>query len=255
MIKPVLGSQLRFGHPLSKGLVGLWLMNEGSGNIVQDLSGNGNTGTFVNTPTWVAGKYGQAIELSSGTTDRIEVSTSRFNLSAGAIECRFRCGLNYDDGLTHDLFDTSVNNDLLIWKHSNNTTYLYTDGTHRGNAVYPWASGVDYHVVLNWPSNELWINGVLAINGVDAAIATLDPTFIYGNHDSATFAWTGQHHYLRIYNRELNASERAQLYREPFCMFEREPIELLVGSVGAGAPPSGNAGIMTPNTGFWGPTF
>ena len=38
--KPMLGSQLDFSHPLNKGLVGFWLMNEGHGNKIQDLSLN-----------------------------------------------------------------------------------------------------------------------------------------------------------------------------------------------------------------------
>jgi len=55
-----------------------------------------------------------------------------------------------------------------------------------------------------------------------------------------------------IYNRILSASEIAQLYREPFCMFDRDPIELWTGAMGGGVPPVGNAGIMTCNAGYWG---
>jgi hypothetical protein len=58
-----------------------------------------------------------------------------------------------------------------------------------------------------------------------------------------------------IYNRALSASEIIQLYREPVIMFERDPIELWVGSTSIEEPPVGAAGIMTTNTGFWGPTF
>ncbi|GEM_PF-3485846 len=35
------------------GLVGYWRFNEGSGTTTVDASGNGNTGTLVNNPTWV----------------------------------------------------------------------------------------------------------------------------------------------------------------------------------------------------------
>ncbi len=37
-------------------LIGGWHFDEGSGTSVTDYSGNGHTGTLVNSPTWVAGK-------------------------------------------------------------------------------------------------------------------------------------------------------------------------------------------------------
>ena len=46
ILKPPKGAMLNRGHPLSRGLKGCWLMNEGGGKIVNDLSGNGNTGIF-----------------------------------------------------------------------------------------------------------------------------------------------------------------------------------------------------------------
>jgi len=54
VLKPVRGIRLNKSHPLARGLVGYWLLNEGSGNKVFDLSGNGKTGTINGTITWVA---------------------------------------------------------------------------------------------------------------------------------------------------------------------------------------------------------
>jgi len=52
--KPRLGTPLNHSHPLAGGLVGCWVMNEGSGTLVKDSSGHGNDGVFTN-PKWVAG--------------------------------------------------------------------------------------------------------------------------------------------------------------------------------------------------------
>lgn len=46
--KPPVGSQINWGHPLSQGLVGCWLMNESSGNQIRDLVMN-MVGNFTNT--------------------------------------------------------------------------------------------------------------------------------------------------------------------------------------------------------------
>ncbi len=45
-----------------KDLVGLWAFDEGTGNKVKDLSGNGNDGT-ISGAKWVDGKFGKALEF------------------------------------------------------------------------------------------------------------------------------------------------------------------------------------------------
>ncbi len=47
--------------------VGMWLFDEGSGNVAKDSSGNKNDGTLENGPKWVDGKFGKA--LSFGGVD------------------------------------------------------------------------------------------------------------------------------------------------------------------------------------------
>ena len=52
--KPLLGKQINWSNPLAKGLVGCWVMNEGSGLFVNDYSGNGIHFTMQGTtlPAW-----------------------------------------------------------------------------------------------------------------------------------------------------------------------------------------------------------
>lgn len=53
------------------GLVGYWTMDEGSGDVVADASGNGNDGTAQNT-NWVDGIFGKALEFD-GATSIVEI--------------------------------------------------------------------------------------------------------------------------------------------------------------------------------------
>ncbi|HEX2782817.1 MAG TPA: LamG-like jellyroll fold domain-containing protein [Ilumatobacteraceae bacterium] len=57
------------------GLVAAYSMNQGAGTTMQDLSGNGNTGTLINNPAWTAGKYGTAL-LFNGNNQRVDVANS-----------------------------------------------------------------------------------------------------------------------------------------------------------------------------------
>lgn len=49
----------------STGLVGWWPLNEGSGTTTVDRAGTA-TGTVVSSPSWVVGKFGNAITYASG---------------------------------------------------------------------------------------------------------------------------------------------------------------------------------------------
>ncbi|MBI2116976.1 MAG: hypothetical protein HYT85_18115 [candidate division NC10 bacterium] len=54
------------------GLVGYWKVDEGSGTTATDSSGNGNTGTLMNGPTWTVGKLNSALSFD-GLTNYVSV--------------------------------------------------------------------------------------------------------------------------------------------------------------------------------------
>src|SRR4051812_46666446 len=60
-------------HRFVAGVVVDLNFNEGSGTSAADASGSGHAGTLVNGPTWIAGKYGQGINLD-GTNDYVNLA-------------------------------------------------------------------------------------------------------------------------------------------------------------------------------------
>ena len=52
-----------------------WGFNESLGTTVNDVTGNGNTATFQNEPTWTAGKYGGGLRFD-GVNDFLTVLNS-----------------------------------------------------------------------------------------------------------------------------------------------------------------------------------
>jgi hypothetical protein len=53
-------------------IVGAWLFDEGGGDVARDSSGNGLDGKLVNSPKWVDGKFGKALEFN-GVDNYVEV--------------------------------------------------------------------------------------------------------------------------------------------------------------------------------------
>jgi hypothetical protein len=59
-----------------KTCVGMWMFEEGSGDIAKDSSGNQNDGTLKNKPKWVEGKFGKALEFGDGNYVEVPASKS-----------------------------------------------------------------------------------------------------------------------------------------------------------------------------------
>lgn len=67
----VLGNDGRPIDPVMRGIEGLWLFNEGTGDLVADCSGHGRHGTAVNGPAWQAGHTGWRLSCD-GVNDYVE---------------------------------------------------------------------------------------------------------------------------------------------------------------------------------------
>src|SRR5882757_5120754 len=55
------------------GVITELLFNEGTGTTTADGSGNGHTGTLVNSPVWGPGKYGQGLTFN-GTNNYVNIA-------------------------------------------------------------------------------------------------------------------------------------------------------------------------------------
>ena len=248
--KPMLGEQIDWAHPLPKGLVG-WLLNEGSGNKVFDLSG-GNTGTLVADTHWVPGKFGSALDFD-GTGDYIDLGTPSNLMSLVApltysLWVKFDsftngpCLISFDvtNANTQFAFGVYTAQDEIVVGTSN--TELGLSGVSNYLVVNQW-----YHWVViyhNTPLQEFYLNGIkqtlssLANNHHFSA----KQLNIGSREDGTERALDGQIDHVLIYDRVLSASEIALLYREPFCMFKRDDVAIMAKA--AEAPTGGQVIII-----------
>jgi len=259
--KPTLGTQIDWANPLSRGLVGCWLFNERSGTIVQDLSGNRNHGTLVGDPTWIPGKFGSGIDFdgigdyvllydgaliatSANATVTAWIKTSASNLDGGRpIYCeRAASG---DDIWKFDSLDLNHSTNGIQFAHRDDAgalTFVYAtneivinDGkwhfvavTKQGSSIVLYVDGVvDKTGTLNGSDTftDAGLESRLAIDGAYPSYATI-----------------GQIDHVMIYSEALSASEIAQLYREPFCMFEEDNVAVL--HKGVSVPAAGGQVII-----------
>lgn len=223
--KPSVGYGVDFSDPISKGLVGCWLFNEGAGNKVYDIAGK-NTGTLTNGPTWRGGKFGKVInfdgvddyvlmDIGGSVPTSITLSAWIYPTAGGVVFTELGQGV-INSGWHESQMEVLSTGEIKVgyWAGS---LYSLSLGTFNLNS---W-----HHVVLTFDdSNNLasgYVNGVLRNSGtsnkqyppnlwysVGALSATShgDGTYFNGSIDNA-----------RLYNRALSAGEVQRLYSEPFA--------------------------------------
>ena len=230
-LKPTRGICLNRSHPLSRGLVGLWLFNEGSGGQVFDLSGNGYYCDLSNV-TWGARDFGNGL-IFDGTSSYGELSSADLstydsnwtilfsvNPTDKALDSRIYTAYNVDQ--THSKYGIMIESDDDQWGFFyRNSTLTYKEVDVGINVAF--GSRQDVALSYDGTSYRFYLNGILKNTTID----TLDPrdggkpSVGCLNPASPSGFFKGTINFGLLINRALSASEIALLYREPFCMFDR----------------------------------
>lgn len=241
LMKPPLGTPINKARAKQLGHIGYWPMNENGGATVQDLSGNGNTGVFVDNTAWVSGKFGPALAFD-GTNDNVNFGDSDlFSFTDGAgndkpfsISTWVKAS-TLSGSILNKYNATGDNREWQFYFYNNQQMrlglYNYDSASNRIRAycsVVGW-SGDWFHAAVTYDGSELWTGIKAYLNGVQRTTFNDSLGTYVGMSNrgepvllSATLA--GQIGSMAVYNRVLTASEIALLHREPFCMF-KDPAE------------------------------
>ena len=87
-------------------LLGWWKLDDGTGTTTVDSSGNGNDGTFVGDPEWVAGKFGSALLFDGQGCERVSLGGLDIPSGAMTVTCWFKA----------DNLDTPGNDPRMVSK-------------------------------------------------------------------------------------------------------------------------------------------
>lgn len=253
--KPYRGTQLNRSHPLCRGLVGCWVMNEGSGSKVFDLSGGVNSGTITDTTvTRVTTTQGPGIEFSGNANNhRIDLgsipASNPLNLSTEnkmSIAAKVYLNTGTLSNSNPRLIDKSDNASMengwgMDWRESGDNFQFFVD-TGKLSFTATSSKGEWHSVGVSFDNRAVaaYINGILDSTGSiakDIPSDTTNAAIGNQNHDTDR-QWDGFILYVYVWNRPLLAGEFAWVAREPFAMFEHVlPIELIYLPVAVGAIP------------------
>ncbi len=83
----------------SETILGIWLLDEGIGDITEDASENGNDGTLMNAPAWIDGVTGSALDFN-GSLSYIDCGNAEA-LSVKVFSTSFWCNIVISPAWNH----------------------------------------------------------------------------------------------------------------------------------------------------------
>lgn len=223
-VKPPMGVQINWGHPLAQGLTGVFLFNEGGGREPHDLTNLNQTGGWApinvgHDLVWVPGNTGIALQ------DPDSVANWRSNnfLSAivsDPISVVALANASLADSNTRDVIECS--GEIRLQVNASNTWAWSPNGngTQLSDTSTPLTLGEWAHLVGTGGSScrtRLYKNGVLYEDLVSSAapIGTVQLGIC-----GSTQRFQGIVEYIYFYKRELQQSEVIQLYVDPYCFMQ-----------------------------------
>jgi len=206
--------------PAGDACVGFWTFNEGSGATTADMSGRGNTGTLVNAPEWVEGRYGTALYFN-GSSKYVNVGNAaslKFGLPF-TYSMWIKLPGNIDGAWRHPVSNTSwrgsPGRDAMI--NSNQQFIMTVNGSECTSPRNNWSitTNVWHNIVYTVSSttSKLYIDGVLkqTFSGSWSLSPSSYDTWI-GNSPAGGYSpFWGTMDDVAIWNRDLTQAEVTQL--------------------------------------------
>jgi hypothetical protein len=210
---------------LWKNLVAAYVPSLGPSNTtLYDVGSGKHHGSLVNTPTFVAGKFGYALKLNSASSQRVSIPDQ----TALQVQAKFTLAtwVNFADLsnsyriLTKCLNNGGTSNSFELHLNTN-TIGLSGNGGARIDSTHTVVANTWYFITATYDgtTSKLYVNGEFSKSGTGTAYAvTTRPVFI-GYRDDGYGALNGQIGTTLIYGRTLSASEVKQLMVVSNSMF------------------------------------
>jgi hypothetical protein len=150
--------------------VGYWKMDENTGTLANDSSGNGNAGTLTNGPTWAAGKSGSAVNFN-GSNSYIDVpNSSSLNITGSSLSLSAWVNLKSCAG-NNGFIHKNLQYTSAFYPSGSDCQITYADNSNWNYAMFGYygtiTKNVWHHISINKNSSNvvsIYVDGVLLIS-------------------------------------------------------------------------------------------
>jgi len=211
---------------LQNGLVSYFKLDETSGTVAADASGNGHDGTvYGNAVEWVPGRFGGGLFLATEEDEAgVQFPTTGMSVSAGTVSVwgylndPQAARTRYFFG--HTTRPPYVNRIQIYMNSGVNTLSVGLGDTHaKWTDTAVLATKTWQHVVLTWDNGKyvVYTNGVKSTEGTYTGLTALDPVASVSDDDNPDEheSFDGILDEARIYNRAITAAEVKEISQMP----------------------------------------
>jgi regulation of enolase protein 1 (concanavalin A-like superfamily) len=207
-------------------LVGWWKLDETSGIIAADSSGMGNNGTLWNSPEWVTGKVGGALQFD-GEDDYVDLPIG--SLISSLKNCTFATWVNWTGGDPwHRIFDfgSGESSYMFLTPSNGNTNTARFSMTVFGNWDEDQINAPEalptgwHHVAVTIDEakriHTMYLDGAFvaantAIRYTPSSLGTTTQNWLGRSQFAADVYYSGSLDDFRIYDRVLTINEVDEL--------------------------------------------
>ena len=202
------------------GLVAYWPFDEGKGKEAMDVTGNGHDGELVDSPKWVEGKFGTALEFD-GAGSRVGVADDdALDLEKNVT---LMAWFNPSEAVTSRRMMVKNNSIFVIFDFGNagSVDFLVKpNNTFAESKTTDWKIGEWYHFAGTFDGKTLrvYINGKLegeAANNVPIASSDLELWIGSDDNGRPTDHFPGKIDEVRLYDRTLSEADIQKVMETP----------------------------------------
>src|SRR4030043_378147 len=216
----------------SRGLIGVWVCNDGTGNTVFDATSFENNASFYGTPQWVSTIQGWALYLDGSSQLRIDSAPFVFPTENFSVLIRV---MPLQTGSAEAIWSAEDNTDdrhSLIYRDASDYFHVSLgDGTNVADAIFSGTSPINQFtdIGLSWDKVDGLLRGFR--DGFEEASTSFDYTLkssisnpiIIGNRPiSPLYPFTGNISLIYVWNRKVKEREFFQLHSDPYLIFDKD---------------------------------
>jgi hypothetical protein len=208
---------------LNDGLLAWYRFDDGSGTNAKDSSGQGHSGTLVNSPSWIIGPRLKALQFD-GSTNYVSTNYTFSSLLASttkSISAWVKPGVG-SSGCVIQIIKEYGSNGFGISTSSSKFVVIYRRSGDNYGALSSnslWTSNNWYFVTIvqNGTFIGIYINGILdnsSNDGVSSTSSSVNALIgAFNLNPPIQSYFLGSIDDVRIYNRSLSSSEISDLYK------------------------------------------
>lgn len=200
-------------HPVNRGMVAWWLLNEWTGNVAYDVTGNGNNAVWTGTRNNLLYNP-DGIYTSGGCYGTLTGTMSNSDIT---VACK--CTSSTSHGSVFGGTGATPYKTFLFDVNETGSLYVYIGDGSSYNSVYVSSAGITTTPTFAAVTRSASATPLIYINGIKQSTtgtATRTSTFTMELLPQGYQAFDQKLYYLQIWNRALSDAEILYIYSNPW---------------------------------------